>query len=237
MTDNKIKDHDNLKKIFEYFKTIVINPKNLNLYKEATTHPTCDKDKNYKRLAFYGDSVIQLVTTEFIYKNKTGATIKKMNNIRNTLVRNSLFTKIIKENMKWTEVLLIDPKIKNKLSTKSKVWANMFEAIVGAIIEDLGMEKAKVFIRETVLLNKDHSVETNNVTHNNELVKSKNKNFGFKLFKLHIKCIKYETIKTNNEYVVEILVNKKIVGRGCNSSRKIAKEMAAEQAYKYFCNK
>lgn len=114
----------------------------------------------------------------------------------------------------------------------------MFEAIVGAIIEDLGMEKAKVFIRETILLNnKDHSVETNNVIHNNELVKSKNKNFGFKLFELHIKHIKYETIKTNNEYVVEILVNKKIVGRGCNSSRKIAKEIAAEQACKYFCNK
>lgn len=121
MSNNNIDDNDNLKKLFDCLNKIDIHPKNEILYRYAITHPSYNSNENYKRLAFYGDGIIRLVVTDFIYKEKNNTSVKKMSNKRDALIRNNLFTQIIKQDIKLEEVLLIDQKIKQKLSAKSKV--------------------------------------------------------------------------------------------------------------------
>ena len=56
------------------FKTLDINPTNINLYYEAFTHTSYSNENpsfaNYERLEFLGDAVLSLVISEYIIARK-----------------------------------------------------------------------------------------------------------------------------------------------------------------------
>lgn len=216
---------NNLNKLLEVLKNLNINPKDLTLYKKATTHPSRDHKENYRSLAFYGDSLIYYFVSKDIFENKNNSTVKKLSNIRRELITNKFFTRLIKDDLKLEDVLLIDENIKTHLGAKSKVWANMFEAIVGAINEDLGDEATKKFI-ETVIINKYK--ENNKSTTTNKCWRTKVNDLGFG------KKVKYkvnENKSTRDNVVIEVFFNNKQIAIGIGNNLKTAKENAASNAY------
>ena len=54
------------------FKTLNINPTNINLYYEAFTHTSFSNENptfpNYERLEFLGDAILEFIVSDYLIK-------------------------------------------------------------------------------------------------------------------------------------------------------------------------
>lgn len=144
-----------LLKVDEIEKRLKIKIKDKNLWLEAITHkswlffhPEFNNLTDNERLEFLGDSVIQTVTSSFIYKNFHHFEEGEMSLIRANLVNRERLADIA-EKLKIDKFLLITRNIDHK--GKRTILGNSLEALVGAIFLDSGFEEAEKFIKRNIL--------------------------------------------------------------------------------------
>lgn len=132
---------------------------NPEIIKTAVTHRSyLNEHRSYKlehneRLEFLGDAVLELVVTEYLYKNYKNPE-GELTNWRAALVNGEMLAKISK-NLGVEEFLLMSRgEAKDTGRARQYLLANAFEAIVGAIYLDQGengYEAARKFISENVI--------------------------------------------------------------------------------------
>ncbi len=134
----------------EFLHKIGIVPNNLKLYDIAMSHSSYANEhkdkKNYERLEFLGDAVLELAVSEYLYKNyeqdEGDMTKMRANYVcedANYEYMNKLgLVKYIKVGNGEIEDI------------KKAIVADIFEAFIGAIYLDQGFDKAKEFILEVV---------------------------------------------------------------------------------------
>ena len=130
-------------KMEQLFESLSIVPKDKKLYYEALTHPSANKSRNYERLEYLSDAVIELIATEYIYTKFPKYPEGKMTKLRALVVsRPSLakFASMLKltDYMKFSE-----GELRNKGREKDRTQCNAFEATLGAIYLDQGFAKAE----------------------------------------------------------------------------------------------
>ena len=126
-------------------------PKNIQLYQTAITHQShSDKHNltyNNERLEFLGDSILDMVVSEYLYqkfpKKNEGALTKIRSTIVNRKSLNILAHKLKLEKQIKTIVDLNQPGI--------SLPGNALEAFVGAYYLDLGYKKVRQFIIERLV--------------------------------------------------------------------------------------
>ncbi len=133
----RFKDKDLLQKIF-------VHRSYLN------EHPKFKLDNN-ERLEFLGDAVLELIVTEYLYRNYTNPE-GELTNWRSALVKGEMLSKV-SAHLKIGDFLLLS-KGEEKSGGKNRelILANTFEALVGAIYLEFGYKDAKKFV-ETHLIN------------------------------------------------------------------------------------
>jgi ribonuclease III len=103
-------------------------------------------------LEFLGDAVLELITSEFLYRNYPDRAEGELTSFRSAAVR----TESIAENARSLGLgeKLRMSKGENLTGGRSKDYllANCFEALIGAIYIDQGMEVVNKFIEAQVLL-------------------------------------------------------------------------------------
>jgi ribonuclease-3 len=103
-----------------------------------------------ERLEFLGDAVLELITTEHLYKtlpNPEG----ELTNLRSALVRGQMLSDIA-NNLDLNEHLMLSRgEAKSGGKARQLILANAFEALVGAIYLDQGYDAAKTFISKFLL--------------------------------------------------------------------------------------
>lgn len=143
----------------EFLKQYDIIPNNLKLYEIAMSHSSYSNEhrdkKNYERLEFLGDAVLELVVTEYLYKNyeQDEGDMTKMRS--NYVCENANY-----EYMEKLDLIKYIRVGNGEISDiKKAIIADIFEAFVGAIYLDQGFDKAKEFILNVVtpyILNKTY---------------------------------------------------------------------------------
>ena len=113
-------------------------------------HPDFPLDHN-ERLEFLGDAVLELVVTEFLfrtYPNPEG----ELTNWRASLVNAKILSDITAE-LGVEEFLYLSRGEAKEKGSKARqyILANAFEAVVGAMYMDQGMEPCRAFINRVVL--------------------------------------------------------------------------------------
>lgn len=137
-------------------KKIEITFKNRNLLLEALTHrsylnerPDWKLDHN-ERLEFLGDAVLELIVTEYLFKN-----YKEPEGVLTTwraaLVNANILSSISHKFSLNDYILLSRGETKDTGRARQYILANTLESIIGAIYLDQGYETAKVFIDKFVL--------------------------------------------------------------------------------------
>jgi ribonuclease-3 len=136
--------------------------KNEGLLKQALVHrsylnehPDFNIGHN-ERLEFLGDTVLEIVVTEFLYLKFIDTAEGDLTNWRASLVNAKMLYKIAAE-LNIEECLYLskgESRDKNKKS-RQFILANAVEAIIGAIYLDQGMEAAKKFILKNVMTKLD----------------------------------------------------------------------------------
>lgn len=113
---------------------------------ENRSHPL----PHNERLEFLGDAVLELVTTEYLYRNFQNPE-GELTNLRSALVNFRLLAEIARGIGIEDYVLLSRGEAKDTGRARSVILANALEALIGAIYLDQGMEPAKAFIENFVL--------------------------------------------------------------------------------------
>jgi len=105
-----------------------------------------------ERLEFLGDAVLELVVTEYLYKNYENPE-GELTNWRAALVNADMMASICAELGVEEYLYLSKGEAKDKDSkARHYILANAIEAIIGAIYLDLGWEEASDFIHRTVIV-------------------------------------------------------------------------------------
>src|SRR3989338_369976 len=111
-----------------------------------------------ERLEFLGDAVLELVVTEFLFKNYPNDE-GELTNWRSALVKGSHLAHIAKELNLGEYLFLSHGEEKSGGRTKNYILANTFEALLGAIYLDKGYEVAHKFINDFVLIYLENILE------------------------------------------------------------------------------
>lgn len=134
---------------------------NKALLKEAFTHSTYANAfgiKNNERLEFLGDAVLQLVVTEWLYREDEKAREGKMTGIRQKLVCKDALDSAVDALGIWGYILAVG----TRHNVQGKAKSSLFEAVTAAIYLDGGYAAAKRFILKYG--NLDFNVRSNNAT-------------------------------------------------------------------------
>ena len=136
---------------------IKINFKNQDFLQIALTHRSyLNENRSYalphnERLEFLGDAVLELVTTEYLYRNFENPE-GELTNLRSALVNYRLLSEIAREIGLDDFILLSRGETKDTGRARQVILANAIEALIGAIYLDQGLEAAKDFINAFVLI-------------------------------------------------------------------------------------
>lgn len=210
--------------------------KNETILKEALIHRSfsnalTSKDKtNNERLEFLGDAVLELAVTKMLFNKFPSLPEGKLTSYRSSLVRTqSLADEALKLNL-GKYILMNSGEERTGGRNRPYILANTFEAIIGAIYLDSGLDAAETFIHKNVFLKIDGIVKT----HADEDPKSKLQEISQEKFKI---TPKYELIKAigpdhNKKFWMAAYIGNAIVGEGEGESKQTAEQGAADQALK-----
>ncbi|KKS31793.1 MAG: Ribonuclease 3 [candidate division WWE3 bacterium GW2011_GWF1_42_14] len=156
---------------FDFDKTKQILGKDLtdeNLFRTAFTHRSylnehheCENPSN-ERLEFLGDAVLQLLSSEFLYKTYPEAPEGEMTNFRSSVVCTSSLAQEAKRMGYGNLLLLSNGEEATGGREREYILANTFEAVLGALYLDKGLEKCRKFL-EKELFSKISNIVDNDI--------------------------------------------------------------------------
>jgi ribonuclease-3 len=112
-----------------------------------------------ERLEFLGDAVLEVIVTEYLYKNYENPE-GDLTNWRASLVNAIMLSKLAVEIGLDDYLLLSRGEAKDKDSkARQYILANAIEALIGAIYLDQGIEKVKEFVDERLLTKLPYIIE------------------------------------------------------------------------------
>jgi ribonuclease III len=122
---------------------------------------TSDKSLGHnERLEFLGDAVLELVVTEFLYKNYPHDE-GELTNWRSALVKGAHLATVAKELNLGEYLTLSHGEEKSGGREKNYILANTFEALLGAIYLEHGYEVSHEFIDKFLLIYLEEILEKN----------------------------------------------------------------------------
>lgn len=133
-------DYSNLEKCLDY------QFKNKDLIIEALTHKSYKKPYNNERLEFLGDAVLNLIVGEYLFKKFPESNEGDLSKIRASLVNETGFTKLANEIKLGDYIFISNAEERNKGRSKASILSDAFEAIMGAIYLESGLEVLKPII-------------------------------------------------------------------------------------------
>ena len=135
-----MKNYKDLEKCLDY------QFKDKNLIIEALTHKSYKKVFNNERLEFLGDAVLNLIVGEFLFKKFPKSNEGELSKLRANLVNEKGFTKLALAIHLGDYIFLSDAEERNKGRQKASILSDAFEAIMGAIYIESGIEALKPLI-------------------------------------------------------------------------------------------
>ncbi len=126
--------------------------KDKELLRECFTHSSYayeNSGKSNERLEFLGDAVLELVVTEYLYREFDVAEGKLTDMRRSLVSKEPLLALVLKSGL--NELVLLGNGQKKLAKTDEKLYSSLFEAIVGGIYLDGGYAEAAKFIESTLI--------------------------------------------------------------------------------------
>lgn len=207
------KDKDLLKQVFVHRSYLNENP-GFNL------------DHN-ERLEFLGDAVLELVVTEYLYKNYPNPE-GELTNWRSALVKGERLSQVAtKLNI---EKLLYLSRGEQKSSGKSRqlILANAFEALIGAVYLDKGYQKTQDFLYNNVIIYLDEILDKKLFRD----AKSTLQEISQEKFSItpNYNVLEESGPDHNKHFVVGVYIGDKVVGQGSGYSKQTAEQDAAKNS-------
>ncbi len=216
-------------------KLIGYSFKNRELLKEALTHKSYSTERGQtlqnERFEFLGDSVLGLIVSYYLFAENPSQDEGYLSKVKSVLVSRANLAR-------WADSLNLGEHIflgvgeqQTGGKKRSSILSNSFEALIGAIYLDGGLEPAAVFVKRWL-----HGVDMGGMEEQDyksvlqEIIQ-----------KRHKKPPEYEIIsETGPEhdkvFAIRVLIGKKVLGMGSGKNKKEAQQAAASNAIDYLEN-
>lgn len=219
-------------------KKLKIKFQNPQLLKEALVHRSYLNEAKEKglcsneRLEFLGDAVLSFITSEWLFRKFPNYPEGQLTNLRSNLVKTESLAKIAKK-FDLGKFLFLSKGEKEEGGDNNPVLlANAFEAVLGAIFLDKGIETVKKFVREhfknllKTLILKGEFKDFKSLLQ--EKTQSENK-----LTPVY-KVVKETGPDHAKTFTVGVFLGKKLLAEGRGKNKQSAEEEAARKALKYY---
>ena len=220
----------------ELQKKLGIKFKNEDLLRQAFVHrsylnenPAFELGHN-ERLEFLGDAVLELVVTEYLYKNYPDLAEGEMTNLRAALVNAQMLSQI-SDRLGFNEYLYLSRgEAKETGRGRQYILANTFESFVGSLYMDLGYDASKKFIYENLIPELKNIIE-------NKLWRDAKSLFQEAAQERAGITPTYEVLSESGpdhakKFVIGVYLNEELVAQGEGSSKSEAQQQSAENALK-----
>lgn len=117
--------------------------KDQNLIIEALTHKSSKQPYNNERLEFLGDAVLDLIVGEYLYHEFVGVAEGELSKLRASLVNEKSFEKLARLLHLGEYIYISLAEENNNGREKSSLLSNAFEALMGALYLEAGLESAR----------------------------------------------------------------------------------------------
>lgn len=230
----KNQNNSNLLRNKEKLVGITFNDKNLII--QAFTHRSyINENRSLKmhhneRLEFLGDAVLELVSTEFLFKKYPEKAEGDLTAIRAALVNTITISDVAKELGFNEELLLSKGESKDVGRARQAILANNYEAVIGAIYMDSGYKDSEEFITRTLLSRTENIVEEGLWVDSKSFFQEKSQE---KYGQTPIyKTLAEEGPDHDKKFTVAVFVGEKRIGKGIGRSKQDAEQEAARAGLK-----
>lgn len=199
----------------------------------ALTHISLANDKRVEsnqRLEFLGDSVLSYVITKKLYSIYPKCDEGDLTKIRAALVCEKSLAELSREMNLGDAIRFGRSEAMSLGSKKDSILADTFEAVLGAIFLDGGIDKAEEWLLRVFGDRVENIKGISEINYKSELqIYFQKRDKGNEVVKYRLK----EKIGPDHdpEFSVEAVYMKKIIGRGRGKSLKSAEQNAAKQAF------
>ena len=214
-------------------KQLSINFKDIKLLEQAFYHRSYLNEikgnlQSNERLEFLGDSVLSLVTSVKIFNLRKEDAEGDLTNLRAYIVKTDSLAKAAKKLNLGKYLKLSKGEETGGGRENPQLLANTYEALLGAIFLDRGMETAKTFVEKTLFTlfaNELKSGPPKDAKSNlQEVVQEKYKQSP------HYKIMGTTGPDHAKEFTVAVFIEGKNMGQGSGASKQEAEELSAKQA-------
>lgn len=195
---------------------------------QALTHSSYANEKHMKklsdneRLEFLGDAVLEIITSEFLYKQYPDLSEGELTKKRASIVCEPTLALCAQE-IQLGDFLYLGKGEENTGGRERKsLLSDAFEAVIGAIYLDSGFPKAKEFVKNNVLLD----IEKKQLFHDSKTVLQE-------MIQAKEGCtLEYALAETDGPdhartYTIEAKINGVVFGLGHGTTKKTAEQKAA----------
>lgn len=208
----------------KFLTDLGININNQELLLTALTHPSYSNEfggKNYERLEFLGDAVLQLIMSDYFYKLESMNEGDMSKTRASYVCENALY--------EYSKSIGLIPYIRVghglDHSENETIIADVFEAVLAVIYLELGFDAAKNYIYKIAIpfVEEKRVFLSDYKSHLQEMVQTEKKSLEYVLVS--------ETGPSHDKlFEVNVLVDGIVFGTGLGKSKKEAEQKAAKDA-------
>lgn len=190
----------------------------------ANEHHRMTKGQYNERIEYLGDAVLELIVSDFLYKHHPEKSEGEMTRTRASLVCEFTLAQCAREISLGDYIFLSKGEDLTGGRKRDSILSDAFEAVLGAIYLDGGMEPASAFIHRILLTDiESKQLFYDSKTRLQEIVQAKKG-----------QTLSYEIIDVcgpehDKKFVAQVLINDQPMGQGSGHTKKAAEQHAAYQ--------
>ena len=215
-------------------KKLAYSFENKQYLSNALTHTSysnekkMEKNSSYERIEFLGDSILNLVISEYLFTNFLHLPEGELTRNRSKIVCEPTLAKCARKIGIGPFMLLGKGETNSGGVDRESILADVFEAIIGAIYLDSGYAAAKDFVLRNMEASILESIEGQVLLDYKTLLQE--------LVQKTEDKVLYEIIEETGPdhdklFVSQVLIGESICGRGSGRTKKEAEQKAAKEAY------
>jgi ribonuclease-3 len=187
-----------------------------------------DRVLSNERLEFLGDAVLDLVVSEYFYQLHPQDDEGMLTNTKSLMVSGPALVAQARKLELGRFLLLSDNEINNGGRDRISILEDSFEALVGAIYLDGGIEAARRFLLRFLLADARAILEHRSLKNYKSLLLEYAQGRGMEPPVYHV--LDESGPDHNKLYLVEVRLSSEVLGSGSGRTKKQAEQQAAKEA-------
>lgn len=181
-----------------------------------------------ERLEFLGDSILSFIVSSYIFNEYKNLSEGELTNLRSVLTNTQTLSIAAKDMNLGSNLMLSKGEEGSGGRTNKTILANTFEALLGGVFLDQGLEAATHLVEETILSKSDEFISSQGLkdpkSKLQELLQEKHKESP------QYKIIKEEGPDHAKTYTIGVYLGKKLLSEGIGRSKQDAEKDSARRA-------